>query len=83
MRSIEHWLRYLQWIIANPAATKNISMEGENRAVSKIKVYNSKSPSRYKVETVINELLEYSHIPRLVSLSASFNHLYTQIGKLI
>jgi hypothetical protein len=81
MRAIEHWLRYLQWIKDNPTATKNITMEGENRAESKMKVYSSKRPSKDKIESVTNELLDQSYIPRLVSLSQSFNHLYEQIKK--
>jgi hypothetical protein len=82
MKFIEHWLLYLKWIKANPAATKNISVENETSAKSKETVFGSKKTSDGRTESVINDLLDASHIDRLVSLSSSFNHLYTRIKAL-
>jgi hypothetical protein len=82
VRSIEHWLRYLQWKKENPQSTKNEFMENERRGDSKTKVYGSKKPSNHRVAVVVDDLLNPHHISWLCQRSASFNHLYIQLQKI-
>jgi len=78
VQAIEHWLIFLQHRVANPSATKTITVETENtkRKDTKLKIYGL--PSQDKKE-IITSLVETFEIDWLCIQSHSFREFYYRI----
>lgn len=83
VQAIEHWLLMVQYKMAHPKSTKNISnnIEKTQRNIAKVDLYGARRPSKDVQRTIVSDVVNRINIDWLKTRSQSFRRFNSDLNK--